>query len=286
MQDWKPTAAQKAQYENEGYFIERNVISKDLAAQLRGVIRNVLMLPKPGEFVDFDPMDPMEDSPQGRIARYRKLNNFCVQVPLLWHNIHAGPALLNIARYFLGDDIIMKFNSCFLKPARTGAATPWHQDNGLWRDGETEPFNFWMPLEPATRENGCMQFIPHSHKTEIIEHVLYSDSIHGELPREQVQTMIEKHGVRHIELDTGDTVFWHSNMWHYSPPNRSEKSRVAVAGVWTNPEIVKTSKRFWGHFRWVMKNGETCTQFPPEVVPMENRTGEAPKPFPSAKDEI
>ena len=284
MTRWQPTPAQKAQYENEGYFIERNVISEDLAAQLRGVIRNVLMMPDPGEFVDFDPMDPMEDSPKGRIARYRKLNNFCVQAPLLWHNIHAGPALLNIARYFLGDDIIMKFNSCFLKPARTGAATPWHQDNGLWRDGETEPFNFWMPLEPATRENGCMQFIPHSHKTEIIEHVLYPDSIHGELPREHVQQMIEKHGVQHIELGTGDAVFWHSNMWHYSPPNKSEKSRIAVAGVWTNPEITKTSRRFWGHFRWVMKNGETCTQFPPEVVPMENRTGEAPKPFPQAKD--
>ena len=88
-------------------------------------------------------MDPMDDSPQGRIARYRKLSNFCVQAPLIWHSVHAAPEILNIARYFLGDDIIMKFNSCFLKPARTGAATPWHQDNGLWRDGETEPFNFW-----------------------------------------------------------------------------------------------------------------------------------------------
>jgi len=283
MKQWQPTPAQKAQYENEGYFIQRNLISEDLAAELRGVIRNVLMLPNPGEFVDYDPMDPMEDSPQGRIARYRKLNNFCVQAPLIWHNVFAGPALLNIARYFLGDDIIMKFNSCFLKPARTGAATPWHQDNGLWRDGETEPFNFWMPLEPATQENGCMQFIPRSHKTEIIEHVLYPDSIHGELPRAHVQKMIEKHGVHHIELDPGDVVFWHSNMWHYSPPNKSEKSRIAVAGVWTNPEIVKTSKRFWGHFRWAMKNGKACTQFPPETVPLKRENGDTPKPFPQAE---
>lgn len=284
MPAWQPTPAQKTQYETEGYFIEHNIVSEDLAAELRGVIRNVLMLPNPGEFVDYDPMDPMEDSPQGRIARYRKLNNFCVQSPLIWHNVFAGPALLNITRYFLGDDIIMKYNSCFLKPARTGAATPWHQDNGLWRDGETKPFNFWIPLEPATQENGCMQFIPGSHKTEIIEHVLYPDSIHGELPRKHVQEMIEKHGVHHIELGTGDAVFWHSNMWHYSPPNKSGKSRIAVAGVWTNPEIVKTSKRFWHNFRWVMKSGEICTQFPPEAVQMENQTTEQPKPFPQAKD--
>lgn len=284
MHEWKSSPAQKTQYENEGYFILRDIISEDLAAELRGVIRNHIMLPDPGQVADMDPMDPMDDSPQGRIARYRKLSNFCVQSPLIWHNIHAGPEILNIARYFLGDDIIMKFNSCFLKPPRTGSATPWHQDNGLWRDGETEPFNFWTPLEPATRENGCMQFIPGSHKTDIIEHVLYSDSIHGELPREAVQEMIEKHGVHHIELGTGDVVIWHSSLWHYSPPNKTERSRIAVAGVYTNPEIVKTSRRFWHNFRWVMKDGAVCTQFPPENVEMAIENPQRPKPFRPAED--
>ncbi len=284
MMHWQPTPEQKSHYETEGYFILRNVISRELTAELRGVIRNVIMLPEPGTFVDIDPRDPMKDSPQGRIARYRKLSNFCVQSPLIWHNVHAGAALLNIARYFLGGDIIVKFNSCFLKPARTGSATPWHQDNGLWRDGETEPFNFWMPLEPATRENGCMQFIPGSHKTEIVEHVLYADSIHGELPREKVQEMLNKHGVHHIELGPGEVVFWHSNMWHYSPPNRSAQSRIAVAGVWTNPEIVNTSKRYWHNSRWAMKNGEVCTQFPPEAIPMGTENPEKPELFPIAEE--
>lgn len=284
MHPWKPTPAEKEQYEREGYFILRGVISPDVAAELRGVIRNVIMSPDPGKFVDIDPMDPMDDSPQGRIARYRKLSNFCVQSPLIWHNVHAGPELLRIARYFLGDDLIVKFNSCFLKPARTGSATPWHQDNGLWRDGETEPFNFWMPLEAATRENGCMQFIPGSHKTEIIEHVLYPDSIHGELPREAVAEMRQKHGIRHIELGPGDVVFWHSSLWHYSPPNPSERSRIAVAGVWTNPAIVETTKRFWHNFRWAMRKGAVCTQFPPAAVEMPNKTPEKPKPFLVAKD--
>ena len=279
MARWQPTAEQKLQYETDGYFILHNVISSDLAAELRGVIRNVIMLPEPGTFVDIDPMNPMEDTPQGRIARYRKLGNFCVQSPLIWHNVHSGEKLLNIACYFLGDDIIVKFNSCFLKPARTGSATPWHQDNGLWRDGKTEPFNFWMPLEPATRGNGCMQFIPGSHKTEIVEHVLYPDSIHGELPREEVKDMINKHGAVHIELGAGDVVFWHSSMWHYSPPNKSDQSRIAVAGVWTNPAIAKTSNRFRQNFRWGMKDGKVCTQFPPEFVEMGNNNAEKPKPF-------
>ncbi len=284
MTQWQPTPAQKTQYENEGYFIQRNVISEDVAAQLRGVIRNVLMLPNPGEFANYDPMDPMDDSPQGRVARYRKLGNFCIQSPLIWHNIHTGPTMLSIARRFFGDDIVVKFNACFLKPARTGAATPWHQDNGLWRDQDTEALAFWVALEPATRENGCMQFIPGSHITGIMDLVLYPDSIHGELPRKHVQKMIEKHGVHHIELGTGDAVFWHSNMWHYSPPNQSEKSRIAVSGVYTNPELYKQNTRLFPQSKWGMKQGKIWTQFPPEPIPKWIENNKPFKPFPPATD--
>ena len=35
---------------------------------------------------------------------------------------------------------------------------------------------------------------------------------------------------------------------------RARKSRIAVAGVYTNPEISKTRNR-WHNFRWVMQNG-------------------------------
>ncbi|MEX2387115.1 MAG: phytanoyl-CoA dioxygenase family protein, partial [Phycisphaeraceae bacterium] len=169
----------------------------------------------------------------------------------------------NYARHFLGDDVLLKFNSCFLKPARTGSATPWHQDNGLWRDGETEPFNFWMALDPATRANGCLQFIPGSHTGDIVPHVLYNDSIHPELPREQVRQMVDKHGLHHIELQPGDMVCWHSSLYHFSPPNTSDQSRIGIAGVYNNLENVNRSKRF-KRFYWCLKAGEVCTDFPPQ----------------------
>ena len=144
MERWIPSIEQKEKYENEGYFIERHVISPDLAAELRGVIRNVIMSPEPGTKADIDPMDPMEDSPQGRIARYRKLANFCVQSPLIWHNVHGGEKLLNIARYFLGDDIIVKFNSCFLNQH-----APAVQHPGI----KITVFGGMVKLNPST--SGC-----------------------------------------------------------------------------------------------------------------------------------
>jgi phytanoyl-CoA hydroxylase len=267
--DWRPTPEQAQQYATEGYFILRSVHSHDAAVELRGVIKNILLTPEPDVRADADPMDPMSDRPEARAARFRKLSNFAPKNPLIWYNVYAGESLTAIARHFLGDDLLLKFNSCFVKSARTGSATPWHQDNGLWRDGETEPFNFWMALDPATRANGCLQFIPGSHRTEIVPHVLYPDSIHGELPRERVREMVGRHGVHHIELAPGDVVFWHSSLWHYSPPNTSDQGRIGIAGVYTTPAIVERGQPYWANLLWTMRAGQRCPQFPPDAYGLD-----------------
>ena len=279
MQAWSPTVEQQEQYEHDGYFIAHNVIARESAIELRGVIKNTILMPEPDETADADPMDPMGDSPRARAARFRKLGNFCNRSPLIWHNVHGGAAMADIASYFLGQDVLLKFNSCFLKPARTGSATPWHQDNGLWRDGESEPFNFWMALDPATRANGCLQIIPGSHRTEIVPHVLYEDSIHGELPRHLVREALDRHGVHHIEIEPGDIVCWHSNAWHYSPPNTSDQGRIAIAGVYTSPAIIagNPDRQFFRNYLWVMKDGALCEHFPPEPYPVdESKIRKAP----------
>jgi hypothetical protein len=282
MTEWQPTPEQATKYVSEGYFILRGVLPHDEAAEIRGVIKNILLTPEPDVRVDADPMDPMSDGPEARAARYRKLSNFAPKNPLIWYNVYASARLTAIACHFLGQDLLLKFNSCFVKPARTGSATPWHQDNGLWRDGETEPFNFWMALDPATRANGCLQFIPGSHQTEIVTHVLYEDSIHGELPRERVRTMVEQHGVHHIELAPGDAVCWHSSLWHYSPPNHSEQSRIGIAGVYTTPEIVERGKPYWPNLLWALRRGQRCAQFPPDVYPLARPLEKVP-PYPAAR---
>ena len=280
MKTWEPSAEQLKSWEENGYLVVHNVVPRDVAIEMRGVIKNTIMSPEPHTSADADPMDPMnDDTPEARQARFRKLGKFCQESPLIWDNFHVSEQMLAIGRYFLGDDILVKFNSCFLKPPRSGSATPWHQDNGLWRDGQTEPFNFWMALDPATRANGCLQFIPGSHKTEIIPHVLYEDSIHGELPRERVQAMIDAHGLEHIELDSGDIVCWHSNLWHYSPPNTSDMGRIAIAGVYTSPGIVAQypDNRHWDRFPWGLKNGERCYAFPQEWYEVPNSGGKIPQ---------
>ena len=279
---WQPNAGQKQQYEERGYFTVENVVPRQTAAEMLGVIKNAILTPETGDMTaDADPMDPMnDDTPEARTVRFRKLSKFNQRNPLIWHNAHCGEPVLDIARYFLGDDILLKYDSCFLKPARSGSATPWHQDNGLWRDGDTEPFNFWMALDPATIENGCLQMIPGSYKTEIVPHVLYEDSIHAELPKERVEEMIDTFGIEHVELQPGSIVCWHSSAWHYSPPNTSEKGRIAIAGVMSNPEIVECGNSNDVGYKWLMKNGEIFSDFPAKEYEMQRKADRRPPPHP------
>lgn len=278
MLDWQPTAQQQRDWDEKGYYVVRNAVSGETATEMRGVIKNVILAPEPDARTDADPMDPMGDTPEARAARFRKLNRFCHTSPLIWHAVYVG-AMAPLARYYLGADVLLKFSSVFIKPAHTGAATPWHQDNGLWRDGETEPFNFWMALDPATRENGCLQCIPGSHRTEIVPHVLYEDSIHGELPRARVREMIDRCGVEHIELQPGDAVCWHSSLWHYSPVNRSSRGRIGIAGVYTTPHHVARSPCSWGSLPWVVRDGQAHTAFPVEEFEVSKEGKEPAPPF-------
>ncbi len=281
------TDEQRRQWNEQGYFMVRQAIPRDTAMEIRGVIRNQVLGSEPTTSRDLrDPMAPppgpgRDDSPEARQARLRKLSAFCQKAPLIWHSVHAGEPVLSLVRQFLGDDLLLKFDSCFLKPARTGSATPWHQDNGLWRDGETEPFSFWIAIDPATRANGCMQFVPGTHAGPIHQHVLFPNAIHSELPPEVVRDEISKRGLHHIEAQPGDMVCWQSSLFHYSPANPSDHSRIAIAGVYTTPSIADRSKRV-KTFTWCMKQGQVCRAFPPEPYIVGDGQWVDPGPIPMA----
>lgn len=263
---WSPDAGQKQSHETNGYCILRQVIPRDAALMIRGVILNHVLTPEVGEShgAEADPLDPMNTgTAEGRAARFRKLNAFGIHSPLIWHQFHCASSVLGVARHFLGgDDILLKFSSCFLKPAKTGASTPWHQDNALWRDGEVECFNIWLAIDPATRENGCLQFCPGSQHEPIFPHVEYPDSIHGEIPRREVERAKARYGIDHVELEPGDAVCWHSNTFHYSPPNTSAKSRIAMAGVHCRPDLARENPHHQSHL-WCLQEGRVLTDYPP-----------------------
>src|SRR5688500_12136607 len=87
-----------------------------------------------------------------------------------------------VAKPLLGREAQPQREHAILKPARPGAATPWHQDEAYWIPALSyNALSIWIPLQPATLANGCMQFVPGSHKHEVLPHhpINNDPRIHG-----------------------------------------------------------------------------------------------------------
>ncbi len=116
------------------------------------------------------------------------------------------------------------------KEPRSGGAWEWHQDYGYWykNNGFLFPdmLSVITSLTPATRENGCMQMIRGSHKMGRIEHGFSGEQIGADM--EKVNEALKIMPLDYLEMEPGDTAFFHCNTLHASAANLSEKPRWSI----------------------------------------------------------
>ena len=76
-------------------------------------------------------------------------------------------------REALGGEVYHYHSKLTMKRPGGGGRWEWHQDYGYWyQNGCLYPdmLSVAVALEPATRENGCMQLLAGSHKLGRLEH--------------------------------------------------------------------------------------------------------------------
>jgi ectoine hydroxylase-related dioxygenase (phytanoyl-CoA dioxygenase family) len=132
-----------------------------------------------------------------------------------------------IATQLLGDNVEPQGEHAIFKPARTGAATPWHQDEAYWADQmDYHSFSLWMPLQDATIENGCMWFIPGSHRLDVQPHhsIGHDVRVHG-LELDQLPDLTRAIA---CPIPAGGCTIHTNRTMHYAGPNRSDIPRRAL----------------------------------------------------------
>jgi len=68
------------------------------------------------------------------------------------------------------DGMRVWHDQALIKPP-LGNPTAWHLDNPYWSFSSKQSISFWIALDDATVENGCVWYIPGSHKTATYENV-------------------------------------------------------------------------------------------------------------------
>ncbi|CAI4215417.1 unnamed protein product [Parascedosporium putredinis] len=124
------------------------------------------------------------------------------------------------------------------KQPEIGGAVPPHQDSTFLYTNSPSAVGFWYALEDATLENGCLSFLPGSHKWAPISQRLVRKA--GNTGTEMVDNdgprfpPGEGYGEREGsdgeyvpgEVKAGTLVLIHGNLLHKSESNTSQKGRI------------------------------------------------------------
>jgi ectoine hydroxylase len=129
----------------------------------------------------------------------------------------------------LDGEVYHYHHKMILKDARTGGAWEWHQDYGYWyHNGCLAPdlASCMIAVDPATKENGCLQVLKGSHHLGRIDHGKVGDQTGADM--ERVHVALERFERVYCEMAAGSAIFFHCNLLHSSAQNHSADPRWAL----------------------------------------------------------
>jgi hypothetical protein len=199
---------------NDGYVFKRGLLASDEVAMVDTLIRNDTSISKNSVLLD--------DSAGGstELAVWNHPGDDLLGVISRSERVAGGAAKL------LDTEVYHYHSKLTMKRPRKGGAWDWHQDYGYWyKNGCLFPdmLSVAIAVDPATRENGCLQFLRGSHKAGRIEHGRVGGQTGADIDR--VEALMTRLDHVYAEMRAGDAVFFHANTLHASAANTSDKSR-------------------------------------------------------------
>ncbi len=145
-----------------------------------------------------------------------------------WLEFARIPEILDMVEQLIGPDFILWGMTIFGKPARTGKTTPWHQDGDYYPIEPLETLTVWISLDGSTPEQGCMRYIPGSHR----EHRIYSHHFEHRDDYTLAQVIdddqIDRSTARDAVLEPGQISLHDVYLVHGSEANRSDRRRMGL----------------------------------------------------------
>jgi ectoine hydroxylase-related dioxygenase (phytanoyl-CoA dioxygenase family) len=201
-------------YREHGYVIPRFRLPDALLARLRQGVERVL-----ATYTDVAQEDlanphmiPPSEGPQTN--------------PFLEAARH--PPVLDMLEQTLGPDIILWITRILCKPPRNGREVPWHQDGEYWLMRPLATCSVWIAIDPVSTANGCMRFIPGSHKRQELYRHHATDRENLVLNLELDQDQFDESTAVNLELEPGQMSLHDVRLIHGSLANTSGQRRAAL----------------------------------------------------------
>ncbi|XP_078358683.1 putative alpha-ketoglutarate-dependent hypophosphite dioxygenase isoform X2 [Oculina patagonica] len=171
----------------------------------------------------------------------------------LFEEIHHDKKLLDIICDLIGPSIRYIQHDCLFlyKPEGGGSPIKWHQDWAFWPHTNQSLVTGFLSIDDSTRENGCLQVIPGSHKGP-----LYNHHIGEKFASEINDASFDPSRAVHLEVPAGGISFHHPFTVHGAAPNQSNAPKrfigfsFGATDAWPLIGVVGKENEVWGPVDW------------------------------------
>ncbi len=211
-------------YGREGYLPGIRVLSDDQVDALRAELEGLFDPKHPGHGLFYEYHS--NESKDPNTVLFHALGAWRIAPGL--HDVLWNPAFTVPASQLLGGAVRFWHDQLFCKPPHHGGVVAWHQDYSYWT--RTQPMahlTCWIGLDDATRDNGCVHYVPGSHRWPLLPITGLAggmEAIHTLLTDEQ-KAQFQPVAA---ELKKGCATFHHPLMVHGSYANNTDRPRRAA----------------------------------------------------------
>jgi ectoine hydroxylase-related dioxygenase (phytanoyl-CoA dioxygenase family) len=163
------------------------------------------------------------------------------RVSRAFHDLVFHRPIIAMAEQLLGGPVRFWHDQLFVKPARDGAVVAWHQDYSYWtRTKPVAHLTCWIGLDDSTEENGCVHYVPGSHKWNLLPRTDLANDMNAVLDVLTPEQSEQFNPIPMI-LKAGQASFPHPMMRHGSYENRSDRPRRAAVINFIRDGVVSDS---------------------------------------------
>ena len=224
-EQWKLSPEQIRFYEENGYVVGPQLLEDTALEHLRAELKDLMQPAHPGnelwhEYHSNESTDPNQ-------VLFHALGAWRIAAgfhDLLWH-----PGIVVPAQQLLSGSVRFWHDQLFCKPAKHGGVVAWHQDYSYWtRTAPMAHLTAWIGLDESTPANGCVYYIPGSHRWDLLPitglsgHMHAIQSVLNDQQWERFQQPVP------VPLRSGQCVFHHPLTIHGSFANLTDVPRRAT----------------------------------------------------------
>lgn len=212
-------------FHEQGYLSHVKILEEEQVERLRNELEQVRdpEHPKHDLFYEFH----SNESTDPNTVLFHSLGHW--RIAEGFHDVLWNPRFVVVASQLLGNKAVRFWHDqLFCKPAKHGGVVAWHQDYSYWtRTRPMQHLTCWVGLDDSSIENGCLHYIPGSHRWELLDRIDLAGNMESLTDHLTEDQKAQYDGKVAIEMPKGYGTFHHPLMVHGSYENFSNRSRRA-----------------------------------------------------------